>query len=232
MLHDEYKDGGPKDSGPWLRRWSLVAGQPRCVEDAVSLDHPDADAIRARNDRVRQAVETVEGFEAAERLIAQVEAGDMPAETVLASVLVEVARPNPAHAAWAAAVQLLEGNPDEPAELVELEGMGDVPNPARAAWWAARDAVAAGEPAETILVLAESTEERPNPAWEAYCAALALVAGADDTTRALALLRATSDPPADLLDDGQPNPARAEWEAATALVEAVNEPKEAQSADQ
>ena len=74
MLHDEYKDGGPKDSGPWLRRWSLVAGQPRCVEDAVSLDHPDADAIRARNDRVRQAVETVEGFEAAERLIAHLEA--------------------------------------------------------------------------------------------------------------------------------------------------------------
>ncbi|PWC89846.1 hypothetical protein TSH100_04200 [Azospirillum sp. TSH100] len=225
MLHDEYKDGGP-----WLRRWQLVAGQPRCLDDAVAPDHPDADAIRNRNDRVRQAIEMVEGFEAARMLIARVEADEMPAETITVPVLIEGVQPNPAHATWETAVQLLASTPDEPPELVMMDGLGEVPNPARIAWWAARDAVANGEPPATIPTLIDGIDAQPNPAWVAYRDALSLVSGADDSTRALALLRAATEPPAELLDDGQPNPDRAAWEAAIALVEAVNEPMEAESA--
>lgn len=218
MLLDEYKD-----DGLWLRRWSLVAGYPRCLQDAVALDHPEANAIRARNDRVRDAVTIVRDYEVAQRLIAQVEAGDPPAETMQVPVLVEAIQPNPAYGRYLDALDLLTTTVDEPPELVEVDGMGEMANPARLDWLAAQDIVAAGEPAMTVTVLVDSTDERPNPAWTAYQDALALVTSADDTTRALALLRSTSEPPTELLDDGSPNPARADWTAAVAMEAMINE---------
>lgn len=216
-LLDEYKD-----DGVWLRRWQLVAGRPRCLQDAVALDHPEANAIRARNDRVRDALWIVRAYEAAQRLIATVEAGEPPAETVLVSVMVEAVQPNPAHARYLDALDLLTATADEPPELVEVDGMGEVPNPARLAWLAAHDVVAAGEPPETVTVLVDGAEEQPNPAWATYQEALALVADADDSTRALALLRTTGEPPVELLDDGQSNPDRMAWDAALDLMEAIN----------
>ncbi|WP_372397111.1 hypothetical protein ABMY26_23870 [Azospirillum sp. HJ39] len=217
MLHDEYKD-----DGVWLRRWTLVAGYPRCIEDAVPVDHPDADAIRARNDRLRQAVEAVEGFEAAQRLIAQVEAGTLPAETVEVPVIQDEPQPNPRHAAYVAAVALLENAPDEPLLAVEMPGMGEIANPARTAWLDAQALLAAGEPVETVTVPVATTEEQPNPEWIAYQEAQAVVSGADATTRALALIRATGEPPAERLEDGAANQAREEWLAALEQMEAVN----------
>ncbi|PWC48129.1 hypothetical protein TSA6c_16975 [Azospirillum sp. TSA6c] len=216
-LLDEYKD-----DGVWLRRWQLVAGRPRCLQDAVALDHPEANAIRARNDRVRDALWIVRAYEAAQRLITTVEAGDPLAETMAVPVMVKAVRPNPAHARYLDALDLLTATADEPPELVEVDGMGEVPNPARLAWLAAHDVVAAGEPPETVTVLVDGTEEQPNPAWATYQEALALVADADDSTRALALLRATGEPPAELLDDGQPNPDQVAWDAALDLMEAIN----------
>lgn len=217
MLRDEYKD-----DGVWLRRWTLVVGHPRCIEDAVPVAHPYADAIRARNDRVRQAVEAVEGFEAAKRLIAQVEAGTLPAETVEVPGVRDQPQPNPLHASYVAAVALLERTPEEPPLVVEMPGIGEIANPARAAWLDAQALAAAGEPADTVMVPVSAGEERPNPEWVAYQDALAVVAGADALTRALALIRATGEPPAELLADGTENPAREEWLAALEQMEAVN----------
>lgn len=217
MLLDEYKDGGP-----WLRRWQLVAGQPRCVEDAISPDHPDANAVRIRNDRVRTAFAAVQSYEAARQVVALVEAGDLPAETIAVPVLVEGARQSPAHAAYLAALDLLTATSEEPPETVDMPGLGEVPNPGRAAWLAAQDLVAAGEPPETVTVLVEGIEDRPNPAWVSYRDALDLVAAADDGARALALLRATDKPPPEFLDDGAPNPDRAAWDAAAALQDEIN----------
>ncbi|MFP5512317.1 MAG: hypothetical protein ACLGJC_04460 [Alphaproteobacteria bacterium] len=217
MLPDEYKD-----DGVFLRRWTLVVGHPRCIQDAVPVDHPDAAAIRTRNDRVRQAVEATVGFEAAQRLIAQVEAGTLPAETVEVPAIRDHPQPNPLHASYVAAAALLERTPDEPPLVVEMPGIGEIANPARVAWLEAQALVAAGEPAETVMLPVAAGEERPNPEWLAYQDALAAVAGADATTRALALIRATGEPPAERLEDGAENPARQEWLAALEQMEAIN----------
>lgn len=217
MLLDEYKDGGP-----WLRRWQLVAGQPRCLEDAIAPDHPDANAVRIRNDRVRTAFASVLSYEAARQVIALVEVGDPPAETSPVSVLVEGLQANPAHAAYLAALDLLTATGEEPPETVEAPDLGEVPNPARATWLAAQGLVAAGEPPEVVAVLVDGVDDRPNPAWVSYRDALDVVAGADDTARALALLRATGEPPPDRLEDGAPNPDRAVWDAAAALQDEIN----------
>ena len=40
-------------------------GRPRCLQDAVALGHPEANAIRARNNRVRDALWIVRAYEAA-----------------------------------------------------------------------------------------------------------------------------------------------------------------------
>lgn len=102
MLSDEYQSGGL-----WLRRWSLVEGWPRCVEDAVPADHPDAATIRADNARVREAVAAVLAYEAAQITVARVEAAGLPSETVMApspagGEMVE--RANPAWVSYQAAL--------------------------------------------------------------------------------------------------------------------------------
>ncbi len=57
----------------WLRRWVLVDGFPRCIEDAVRPDDVGeevAAAIIEANAEVRAAVEAVEANEAAIRPVA------------------------------------------------------------------------------------------------------------------------------------------------------------------
>lgn len=73
-------------SETWLRRWELVAGWPRCIDDAVPMNGPDADAVRNRNERIRAEVVAVEAYETAQRMVAQVEADDLPPATVTKSM--------------------------------------------------------------------------------------------------------------------------------------------------
>lgn len=72
---------------------------------------------------------------------------------------------------------------------------------------------------ETVTATGPDGEpvEAPNPAWLAYQDALATAAGASERTRALALVRAGEAPP-ETLEDGTPNPDRAAYDAALALI--------------
>lgn len=54
-----------------VRRWSLVDGQPRCVEDAVDSNLPQAMLALQKNFAIRAMVNLVEGYEAAQSLVAR-----------------------------------------------------------------------------------------------------------------------------------------------------------------
>lgn len=103
MIHsceivDTYHDGR------WLRRWSLVAGRARCLDDAyeVAVTAPAVlDAQRAANALVRDTLAAVEAYEAA---LALVRLEEPPFEIVGSDDGgATVANPNPAWAAWDAA---------------------------------------------------------------------------------------------------------------------------------
>lgn len=79
--------------GTLLRRWTLVGGYPRCVEDAVrvaEIDEETVSAVLAANAAIREAVAAVETHEAAARLAAEPEPDA-----------------DPGRAAWLAAVDLV-----------------------------------------------------------------------------------------------------------------------------
>jgi hypothetical protein len=100
-IDDHYKND------PLLRRWDLVRGKPRCVEDAISSDHPDAAFLLTRNAEVRADIEAVEAYESALRLIARVEASEPLAETspVYDGEGLQISEEtNPAFAAYLAAI--------------------------------------------------------------------------------------------------------------------------------
>lgn len=104
MIEDTYKQGR------FLRRWSLVAGWPTCLDDALDTTtaHPAAiAATEAENARIRAAVEAVEAYEAALLLSARPEPPALiPAPPSQPDAPPSQA-PNPDHAAWTAARELV-----------------------------------------------------------------------------------------------------------------------------
>lgn len=93
-------------SNGWVRRWTLIDGRPRCIEDAIAPDSPGALAALQRAEAVRGMVAEVEAFEAARLAIAAGPPGeDQPRE-----IQIEIAEgqtqtaPNPVWGAYDAAV--------------------------------------------------------------------------------------------------------------------------------
>lgn len=135
--------------GRFVRRWTLVDGQPRCLDDAVPAGTDAAAAALAVNAGVRADATAVEAHEAAERLAAQVAATEEPAEA-LVSVGPDgepVTAPNPAWDAWQAALEVLATATDRTRALAVIRHHGaesppadrpdGEPNPDRAAYDAA-----------------------------------------------------------------------------------------------
>jgi len=100
-----FEIAGSYGDGEYLRRWSLVGGRARCIDDAYAVADTDPavlDAQRAVNDEVRLRLGMVEDYEAALALAA---AEEPPAEVD--------GQPNPAWAAWdAAAAAVAAADPD------------------------------------------------------------------------------------------------------------------------
>ena len=103
ILPDRYR------SGRYLRRWTLVDGFPRCVEDALdttTASAADISAAEAGNVAVHDAVAAVEAYEAALALTTGREA-----PPALQSVPMpgggSYTPPNPALDAWQAAQAVL-----------------------------------------------------------------------------------------------------------------------------
>ena len=63
-------------SNGYVRRWSFVSGEPRCVEDAVPANDAGAVPALQRNAAVRAMVEAVMAYEAALRVPAPDEGAD------------------------------------------------------------------------------------------------------------------------------------------------------------
>jgi hypothetical protein len=117
-IDDHYKDT------PLLRRWRIVDGFPRCVDDAIPHDHPTAESVLAANAEVRAQIAAVEAYEAALRLTA----GDPPAETLVSADLNgdPVETPNPAFAAYADALALIAVATSETLALAALRSPVEV----------------------------------------------------------------------------------------------------------
>jgi hypothetical protein len=116
IMPDRYR------SGRYLRRWTLVAGFPRCVEDALDTTTASAGDIadaEAGNLAVHDAVAAVEAYEAALMLTA----GRTP-PPALASVPMPdgstYTPPNPGLDAWQAAQAVLGSVTPETLSLADL----------------------------------------------------------------------------------------------------------------
>lgn len=123
---------GSYGGGAWVPRWTLTDGLPTCPEDAVPADHPEVEAIRARNAELRSAVVTVEAYEAAARLVAQIDTIDAPSET-LPSIGPDgqpAAMQNPAWVAWQAALETVAGASSRTRALAVIRRYGSAPPPA------------------------------------------------------------------------------------------------------
>jgi hypothetical protein len=103
ILPDRYR------SGRYLRRWTLVEGFPRCVEDALDTtmaSAADISAAEAGNVAVHDAVAAVEAYEAALALTA----GRTPPPALPSVPMPDGSTytpPNPALDAWQAAQAVL-----------------------------------------------------------------------------------------------------------------------------
>jgi hypothetical protein len=116
ILPDRYR------SGRYLRRWTLVDGFPRCVEDALdtaTASAADISAAEAGNVAVHDAVAAVEAYEAALALTTGREA-----PPALPSVPMpgggSYTPPNPALDAWEAAQAVLGSVTPETLALAAL----------------------------------------------------------------------------------------------------------------
>ncbi|HEV2570323.1 MAG TPA: hypothetical protein VGU72_01200 [Beijerinckiaceae bacterium] len=58
-------------SGGFVHRWTLLAGQPRCVEDAILSSYAGALSALRRNAAIRAALPPVAEYEAAQGLVGQ-----------------------------------------------------------------------------------------------------------------------------------------------------------------
>lgn len=128
MQLDDYTASG------LLRRWYLLEGQPRCPLDAVdpkALPSSTVSMILTSNALVRAKVEAVEAYEAAQRVFA----GEEPEETIDGTDDDgdPIDLPNPAHAAWTAAADLIESASAETVALANRRAgvfpLGDDGNP-------------------------------------------------------------------------------------------------------
>lgn len=76
-------------SNGYVRRWSFVSGEPRCVEDAVPANDAGAVPALQRNAAVRAMVEAVTAYETALRVLIPDEGADTAdydaAQSVIAS---------------------------------------------------------------------------------------------------------------------------------------------------
>jgi len=176
MQMDDFTSNG------MVRRWSLVDGQARCVEDAIDANAAGALAALQKNAAVRALIGPVEAYEAAAALVARGEPDNGQAKRIPDP---EAVRPEDAPDDWTAP---LIDNPEwalAPRTIEQTTPEGDtveVANPL----WAAYDAAAAevetapdltkalarwraaeanhGSPEETV---AEDDEEAAGQPWEA-----------------------------------------------------------------
>lgn len=116
ILPDRYR------SGRYLRRWSLVDGYPRCIEDALDTATATAEEVEgaeAGNIAVHAAIAPVEAYEAALALTT----GRTPPPALPDLIGFDgntCTRPNPALDAWNAAQAVIAAVTPETLELVEL----------------------------------------------------------------------------------------------------------------
>ena len=125
ILPDRYR------SGRYLRRWTLVEGFPRCVEDALDTtmaSAADISAAEAGNMAVHDAVAAVEAYEAALMLTA----GRTPPPALPSMPMPgggSYTPPNPALDAWQAAQAELGSVTPETLALAELRKPVTAPQP-------------------------------------------------------------------------------------------------------
>jgi hypothetical protein len=116
ILPDRYR------AGRYLRRWSLVEGYPRCVEDALdttTASAGDISAAEAGNVAVHDVVAAVEAYEAALMLTA----GRTPPPALPSMPMPDGSSytpPNPALDAWEAAQAVLGSVTPETLALAAL----------------------------------------------------------------------------------------------------------------
>jgi hypothetical protein len=125
ILPDRYR------AGRYLRRWSLVEGYPRCVEDALdttTASAGDISAAEAGNVAVHDVVAAVEAYEAALALTA----GRTPPPALPSMPMPNggsYTPPNPALDAWQAAQAVLGSVTPETLALAELRKPVETPQP-------------------------------------------------------------------------------------------------------
>lgn len=116
-------------SGGYVRRWTLIDGRPRCVDDAIPASDAGAVAALQRNAGVRLLVAAVEALEAA-RAAGEPDAADAPAP-VLALAGWRAAEPEGGqHETDAMDAAEAEGAPWETARadaLAELDRLAALP---------------------------------------------------------------------------------------------------------
>ena len=116
MLPDLYR------SGRYLRRWTLVGGFPRCVEDALdtsTASDAEIEAVRAANVAAHDAIAAVEAYEAALAITTGRAAPEALPGVRLPDGSVPTP-PNPALDAWTAAQAVLAAVTPETMALAEL----------------------------------------------------------------------------------------------------------------
>lgn len=101
-------------SGGYVRRWTLIDGRPRCVDDAIPASDAGAVAALQRNAGVRSLVAAVEALEAA-RAAGEPDADDTPAPVI---ALADWRAAEPDGAPWEAA---------RAAALAELDRLAALP---------------------------------------------------------------------------------------------------------
>ena len=149
-------------SNGMVRRWSLVDGQARCVEDALASADAGATAALQRNTAIRVLIGAVEAYEAAQAIVARGEPDNGAPREIPDPAAV---RPEDAPEDWAAP---LVQNPAWALlpRTIEAIGLGGEPVTVEDPRWQAYDdaqaIVAAASP--TTLALARWRQGEPSQA--------------------------------------------------------------------
>lgn len=162
-------------SGGYVRRWTLIDGRPRCVEDAIPASDAGAVAALQRNAGVRLLVAAVEALEAA-RAAGEPDAADAPAP-VLALADWRAAEPEGGQhetdamdAAEAEGAAWQQARVDALAELDRLAALplehGPRPVPAAVYMWQAKAALAAVGKLEAANAVVAQAPAAVAIAWE------------------------------------------------------------------
>lgn len=149
-------------SNGMVRRWSLVDGQARCVEDALASADAGATAALQRNAAIRVLIGAVEAYEAAHVLVARGEPDNGQPKQIPDPAAV---RPDDAPEDWTAPLI------DNPAwallpRTVETTGQDDQPQTTPEPRWQAFDAAGAiiAAASATTLALARWRQGEPSEA--------------------------------------------------------------------